>query len=102
MVVGAKFIPPNELQYAVKLKDSSVQMFSSQQLKLVRPELLENFLVKRLQFPLSMRVDQSNGDFETKTAIFVDQDLPESIIGNMKIFTCTQFSLKKILYLFFF
>lgn len=71
-----------DISYAVMFNDGSVDMVSSNEVKMKWPNLLENFLVHRIQFPQNIRINVAHGDIETKALMILELNPPTRIIGD--------------------
>lgn len=83
-IIGVKRNDLQEISYAVMLKDGSVDLFSSIEVKNKWPHLLQNFLVSRIQFPEGSRITSAPDMTETKKLVIVSNVAPppNKILGK--------------------
>lgn len=82
-IIGVKRNSLREISYAVMLRDGSVDLFSSIEVKDKWPRLLQNFLVSRIVFPEGSRITSAPDITETtKLVIVSNDDPPNKILGK--------------------
>lgn len=79
-IIGVKKVG-FDFSYALLCIDETVEMIPSCDAKKKWPNLLQDFFVDRVRFPLNSRFDVANGDIESKNLIFLDANPPKRIIG---------------------